>query len=470
MRADEYEEDEGNGLGDAIPAEVVEQVAQTIVAQVRMMIQHRARYEPVNASDFPERDESFYDAVEHELAAVGFQTIGDFEDAGQIITDVSRKSFVRFGIGAHGAIGAMWFEVPAEGDPLRCLVLHSWLADGPVLVTARGTIDTGLPIPPAIVVERVDGEVDTRSTLRMHGERVAASGKAPLRMANPDELFARYADDERALSEFREALGVQLFEPMLRTMLGESFEMQGEPILDAIQRHPEWLRGETSAAPDALRIGVIREETAVDRERFPHLVIARIPEHIEPMDRGARYEDPVQDALAIRELGMVTGGGSQLTAAAEIGYVDVELALADLDGALDIVQRILEEAGAPIGSQLLFEQNGVDTERPFGLQEGLAVYLDGTSLPEEIYAETDIDALMASLGAAADSAGGELRSAWNGPTETALYHYGPSADALLVALQPVFSEFPICQNARLVIRQGADGETRTLRVPRRTAA
>lgn len=469
MPADEYEDDD-TGLGDAFPADIFEPVAQTIVAQIRTMIQHRARYEPVDASDFPERDVGFYDSIERELAAVGFQTIGDFEDAGQIVTDVSKKSFVRFALGAHGAIGAMWFEVPAEGDPLRCLVLHSWLASGPALVTARGTIDNGLPIPPEIAVERIDGTVDTRSTLRIHGERVAASGKAPVRLAIGEELFARYADDERTLSEYREALGVQLFEPMLRTMLGDNFEAQGEPILDAIQRHPEWMRGEISPTRPPLRVGAVREQTAVDLERFPHLVVARIPEHIEPMDRGARYEDPIQDALAIRELGMVTGGGSQLTSAAEIGYVDVELALADLDEALDVVMRILEEAGAPVGSQLRFEQGGVDVERAFGVQEGVAVYLDGTSLPEEIYASTDIDALMERLASAADSVNGELRSAWNGPTETALYHYGPSADAMLVALQPVFNDFPICQNARVVIRQGTDGETRTLRVPRRNAA
>jgi hypothetical protein len=469
MRTDDYE-DGGNGLGGAVPEEVFEQVAQTLVAQIRTMIEHRARYEPVDASDFPERDPGFYDTVERELAAVGFETVGDFEDASQVITDASKKSFVRFALGAHGAIAAMWFEVPvAEGDPLRCLVLHSWLANGPALVTARGTIDNGLPMPPDIEVERVDGTVDTRSTLRIHGERVAASGKAPLRMAAADELFARYANDERMLSEFREELGVQLFEPMLRAMLGDNFELQGEPILDAIRRHPEWMHGEISAAPAPLRIGAEREDV-VDRARFPHLVIARIPEHIEPMERGTRYEDPVQDALSIRMLGWVTGGGSQLTAAAEIGYVDVELALANLDEALEVAKRILEEAGAPVGSLFLFEQDGVDVERPFGVQEGVAVYLDGTSLPEEIYAETDIDALMERLGTAADSAGGELRSAWNGPTETALYHYGPSADAMLIALQPVFNDFAICQNARLVIRQGADGETRTLRIPRRNAA
>jgi hypothetical protein len=470
MRADEYDDD-SDGPGDGVPAEVLEQVAQTLVAQVRTMIEHRARYEGVDAAEFPERDASFYERVERELAAVGFETLGDFEDAALIVTDISKKSFVRFALGAHGAIAAMWFEVPAvEGEPVQCLVLHSWLAEGRVFVTARGTIDNGLPMPSALVVERVDATVDTRSTLRIHGERVAATGQAPLRLSDAGELFAHYANDERTLAEFRQQLGLQLFEPMLRTMLGENFEVQGEPILDAIQRHPEWMRGEITAAPDPLRVGGTRGEATVDHDRFPHVVVARIPEHIEPMDRGVRYEDPVQDALAIRELGMVTGGGSQLTSAAEIGYVDVELALADLDEALEIVQRILEEAGAPVGSQLHFEQDGVDIERSFGVQEGLAVYLDGTTLPEAIYAETDIDALMERLALAADSVNGELRSAWNGPTETALYHYGPSADALLVALQPVFNDFPICQNARLVIRQGLDGDTRTLRVPRRNAA
>jgi hypothetical protein len=208
----------------------------------------------------------------------------------------------------------------------------------------------------------------------------------------------------------------------------------------------------------------------VDRERFPHLVIARIPEHIEPMDRGARYEDPLQDALATRELGIVTGGGSQLTPTTEIGFVDVELALADLDDAVDVAIRVLEDAGAPVGSTLLFERDGRDAERPFGVQEGLALYLDGTSLPDEVYEGTDINAFMERLAAAVDVVGGELRGVWSGPGETAFYHYGPSADAMAVALQPVFDEFPICQNARLMIRQGLDGDARAVRVTRRNGA
>jgi hypothetical protein len=470
MRPEEYQDDTDD-LGDLFPPDVFEQVAQAIVAQVRTMVEHRARYERVSATDFPERDATFYESVDRELAAVGFQTVGDFEDAALTVADPSKKSFVRFAIGAHGAIAAMWFESPAQdGNSLQCLVLNSWVADGCVLVTARGTIDSGMPMPPEVLVERLDPDVDTRSALRSHGERVAAMGSAPSRLADARALFAQYAADEAKTGEFRRQLGGDLFEPILRKSLGANYELQGEPILDAIRRHPEWLDGEISAGLAPLPHGGTHGNSAVDSERFPHLVIARIPEHIEPLDRGARYEDPVQDALAIRALGMVTGGGSQLTPAAEIGYVDVEMALADLDEALDVAKRALEEAGAPVGSEFLYREDGSDVERQFGVQEGLALYLDGTSLPEEVYADTDLEALMQRLAAAVDSVGGELRSVWNGPNETALYHYGPSADAMAVALQPVFDEFPICQNARLIIRQGLDGDTRAARVTRRNGA
>ncbi len=42
----------------------------------------------------------------------------------------------------------------------------------------------------------------------------------------------------------------------------------------------------------------------------PHLIIARLYEHLEPMDRGERYEDPLHTVLERAGLGRVTGGGS----------------------------------------------------------------------------------------------------------------------------------------------------------------
>ena len=465
MQPDDQEDQSEQFIALFQTGDVFEEAARDIVAHIRTMIQHRTRYEPTDASDFPDRDRAYYDATQNELSALGFETLGDFEDAGAA-PELSGQSFVRFALGAHGAIAASWFEVPRSdgGEPERCLALHSWLDDGRTLITSRETSSSGLPDHPEIVVERVDPGLDTKAAVHAHGERVVASGRAPRRLAGLADLFAAHSGDQMKTAEFREAQGVALFEPMLRTMLGPNYDEQGKPIIDAIQRHPEWMRGEITNESSGMHVRAVRG-TKVDTERFPHLVIARIPEHIGPVDRGERYEEPLQDALAIRDVGVITGGGSQLTASTEIGFVDIELALADLDGALDVAKRILEEAGAPVGSQFLFQRNGTDVELLFGVQEGLALYVDGVGLPDEVYEQLDFDDFTARLTAAVESGGGESRSIWTGPTETAFYHYGPSAEAMLDALRPFLEAQPVCQNARIVIREGADGATRTIQLP-----
>jgi hypothetical protein len=442
------------------PDDVFVQVAETLVGQVRTMIGHRSQYQPAKASDFAERDQDFYDTTESELVELGFDVMGDFKDASIAVTDDSRRSFVRFALGAHGAIVASWFEVPnPEGDSLLCLVLHTWIDDGRVLITTRGAIDSGLPLPPEVLVEHIDPDASTKTTVCAHGERVAATKRAPRRMAGTAEVFEASTREEIRVADFRTAQGVALFEPMLRTMLGDQFEVQGEPILEAIRQHPEWMTGTTTISPT-------RE---ADPARFPHTITARIPEHIEPLDRSQRYEDPLTQALASRDLGMLTGSGTHLTPESEIGYVDLEIALANLNGALDLVKQTLESQGAPVGSQLLFRRHGIDEEIPFGVQEGVAIYLDGVSLPNEVYERTNIQEVVQRVADAVESVGGEWRGSWSGPSETALYQFGPSADAMLDALLPVFDSYAICQNARVVIRQGADGTTRTVRVPRRGA-
>ena len=69
---------------------------------------------------------------------------------------------------------------------------------------------------------------------------------------------------------------------------------------------------------------------------FPHLVLARLYEHVEPIDRGNRYEDPLHAVLERANLGRVTGGGSQLNEFGGIDFADVEIELANLDQAVQI--------------------------------------------------------------------------------------------------------------------------------------
>jgi hypothetical protein len=106
-----------------------------------------------------------------------------------------------------------------------------------------------------------------------------------------------------------------------------------------------------------------------------------------------------------------------------------------------------------------------DVTREFGKQQSVAVYLDGISLPDEVYADLDFDDLVGKLTTAAgvDS----YHGCWQGAEETGLFFFGASAEAMFSRLEAVLQQVPIGQNARVVIRQARDGSLhRTVRMPR----
>ena len=103
--------------------------------------------------------------------------------------------------------------------------------------------------------------------------------------------------------------------------------------------------------------------------------------------------------------------------------------------------------------------------REFGSQQCLAVYLDGTSLPDEVYEALDFDRVVAELGAAAGP--DSYRGFWQGPEETGLYFFGLNAEDLFGRVEPLLRDMPIGQNARVVIRRGRESlQPRTIRMPR----
>ena len=102
--------------------------------------------------------------------------------------------------------------------------------------------------------------------------------------------------------------------------------------------------------------------------------------------------------------------------------------------------------------------------REFGTHECLAIYLDGISLPDEVYANLDFDAVVGEIGAAAgpDSYHGVLQ----GNEETGLFFFGAHADDMFARVEPVLRRLPIGQNARVVIRHGRQSQNpREVRVP-----
>jgi hypothetical protein len=88
-------------------------------------------------------------------------------------------------------------------------------------------------------------------------------------------------------------------------------------------------------------------------------------------------------------------------------------------------------------------------------QEAVLIYLDGTGLPDEIYAQYDLSTLEDQLIEAINkNHTGEFDGNEIGERETTIYTYGPDAQRLYAVIEPVLRGYPLCQNARIVIRQG----------------
>src|SRR5690242_12741512 len=86
----------------------------------------------------------------------------------------------------------------------------------------------------------------------------------------------------------------------------------------------------------------------------PVYVTARINDRVMPVDRGDMYEDPLHDFLQQRNLGSVTGGGTQLSEAKEIEYCNIDLELNTADAqSLATIKGALERLGVPRGSKLV---------------------------------------------------------------------------------------------------------------------
>jgi hypothetical protein len=195
----------------------------------------------------------------------------------------------------------------------------------------------------------------------------------------------------------------------------------------------------------------------------PHFVVITIWEHIEPIDRGERYEDPLDEALG-EEAGEVVGGGSLFTQETGIESVDIELELASLDS-LPLVKSVLEKQGVPKGSEIKYSLDGQDIVEEFGFAECLAVFIDGVGLPDSVYQDNDIDVLANGIIEALGD-DGEIRASFAGEQETSLLIVGIDAEELFKRLESILVENPLCQNARIVIGHGKPSlDHREIRLP-----
>ena len=176
-------------------------------------------------------------------------------------------------------------------------------------------------------------------------------------------------------------------------------------------------------------------------------IVARINARLQPLDRGDLYEDPLAIFLAAGELGEVTGGSSQLAANGRAEACDIEIMVPHADDAtLDAIRAALEQLGAPKGSRLIVEDRG--EEYQFGANEGLAVNLNATSLPEEAYRDCDVNVAIEEIDRLLDGTG-RVQGFWEGPDETTLYIYGDNAEDMRARIGGFLQTYPLCAKSRI---------------------
>jgi hypothetical protein len=176
------------------------------------------------------------------------------------------------------------------------------------------------------------------------------------------------------------------------------------------------------------------------------VVVAHLNAKVQPIQRGDIFEDPLDAILKHRSLGENVGGGTAMAPAPYgIASCDIEIALHDAsDATLSLVIAELEALGAPKGSSL---QRPDGAPIAFGQLEGMAIFLNGTDLPDDVYAASDVNRTVAGLNAALSGKGGFMGH-WEGPAETALYFYGKSYAQMQTAAEAFSATDPLCSLCR----------------------
>jgi len=93
------------------------------------------------------------------------------------------------------------------------------------------------------------------------------------------------------------------------------------------------------------------------------LIYVYLPGSVEPIDRGALFEDPLNEELQLKGLGEVSGGGTQLGEEKADGSCDIEFCGIDVDttdvsGARELLREQLVLLGCPPGTQLHYREGG----------------------------------------------------------------------------------------------------------------
>ncbi|AOW19370.1 hypothetical protein [Urechidicola croceus] len=186
-----------------------------------------------------------------------------------------------------------------------------------------------------------------------------------------------------------------------------------------------------------------------EEEYSGNFIVATLNDKVMPIDRGEIYGKPLDEFLQTNGIGEVTGGGTMQMESGELEYCDIEIQLSSDKLNKEHLKAIidkLEELGAPKGSKLTIEKN--DQKIEFGKKEGLGIYLDGINLSDEVYKNSDSEALANEIIRLAKIEDNVIRY-WQGNTETGLYFYGESFEKINNSIADFVKNHPECENCRI---------------------
>src|SRR6267154_2451261 len=177
----------------------IDDSARRLVEGAKVLVTHRAEYQPVRPDDYPDRDAAYYDGTAKDLAAAGVRAIGDFADAAFNRGHPEKRVFTRFGLAGDGSIAANWFVL----GPSRSLTLQTWLEDGRTVLTIRSAVESTYPRPPETLAQHLGPDVTTADLIALHRRRVTEAGSVPRALHGRDDLLAAYAAHEEETARFR---------------------------------------------------------------------------------------------------------------------------------------------------------------------------------------------------------------------------------------------------------------------------
>ncbi|MFD2173691.1 hypothetical protein [Rhodobacter lacus] len=176
-------------------------------------------------------------------------------------------------------------------------------------------------------------------------------------------------------------------------------------------------------------------------------VTAHLPTCLTPEERAARYDAPVQEALASWGVGRVTAGASQMDGTGRVTGCTLEMEIKGLDKKLlDRLVPHFESLGAPKGSWFA-DTTGKELRR-FGSTEVLVLELDTAGLDPAVKAAHSTDELLERIKHKISS-GGRFMGERAFDKTTELYFHCRAVRNVEAALAELLTDHPLCANARV---------------------